>query len=267
MTLAWQFAPGIWETEMDTITVSGMVLSSMPVGEYDKRIVLLTAGYGRLSAFVRGARRPGSSLLAAARPFSSGEFTLYRGRDSYTVQSAAIREHFEALAQDVIGMAYGCYFCEAAGFCSEENAGAKDLLNLLFLSLKALENPSLPNSLVRMIFELRLYAVEGEYPQIFECSRCKTALSEGWLFVRKGSCTCAACRELVKEPNPVFLAQPVMYTLQYILTAPMNRLYTFQISREVEDALREVLERWRDRCGAREFKSLAVLEDMLQMLS
>lgn len=251
---------------MDTVTVSGMVLSAMPVGEYDRRIVLLTAQLGRISAFVRGARRQSSSLLAASRPFAMGEFSLRAGRDSYTVQSASIREYFEKLNQDIDGMAYGCYFLEMAGFYSEENEDGKELLNLLYFSLKALENKSLPNDLVRLVYEYRVAAAEGEYPQVFECSCCKKKLTQGWISVERGSCVCADCHPPADISSRMYLEPAAVYTLQYILTAPVGRLYTFQLSRPVQLTLKELMEKWRRRYLNREFKSLTVLEEMQRLL-
>ena len=45
------------------IEVTGMVIKSMPVGERDRRITLLTAEQGKLSFFARGAAKPGSPFM------------------------------------------------------------------------------------------------------------------------------------------------------------------------------------------------------------
>ena len=38
--------------------VQGIVIKSINIGEFDKRITILTRDRGKIGAFVRGARRP-----------------------------------------------------------------------------------------------------------------------------------------------------------------------------------------------------------------
>ena len=94
----------------ESIEVTGMVLASGPIGEYDKRVVLLTKELGKISAFARGARKPGNALMAACESFAFGTFMIYPGKNSYTVEKASIKNYFRELAGDLEGACYGYYF-------------------------------------------------------------------------------------------------------------------------------------------------------------
>ena len=40
----------------EIVELTGMVIKTMPIGEYDRRITLITKERGKVSAFVKGAR-------------------------------------------------------------------------------------------------------------------------------------------------------------------------------------------------------------------
>ena len=97
-----------------TVTVTGMGLSSATIGEFDRRIVLLPKEKGKISAFAKGARRPTSHLLGIVNPFSFGEFTLYEGRSSYNLMLGKITNYLTELRENVEAAYYGFYFMEFA---------------------------------------------------------------------------------------------------------------------------------------------------------
>ena len=66
----------------ESLYVTGIVLKQTPFGEYDRIVSLLTREKGKITAFARGARKPGNRLAAATNPFAFGTFRLYEGRTS-----------------------------------------------------------------------------------------------------------------------------------------------------------------------------------------
>lgn len=78
----------------ESLYVTGIVLKQTPFGEYDRIVSLLTREKGKITAFARGARKPGNRLAAATNPFAFGTFRLYDGRTSYTISEADIQNFF-----------------------------------------------------------------------------------------------------------------------------------------------------------------------------
>lgn len=209
--------------------MTGIVLKQTPVGEYDRHISLLTKERGKISAFARGARKPGNRLAAATNPFAFGVFRLYEGRSSYTVVEADIQNYFEELRTDYIGAYYGMYFAEIADFYTRENNDEREMMKLLYQTLRALCAPSLPNPLIRCIYECKTIAVNGEFPG---------------------------------PPTDQKLEESTIYALQYIESSSIEKLYTFNVTEPVLKQLQQIAERYMKRFVGREFKSLEVLQTL-----
>ncbi len=210
----------------DIISVRGIVIKHTPTGEYDWVATIFTAERGKITAFARGARKPVGRLSGAVEPFCFGTFKLFAGKNSYNIVEADIDNYFEGFRTDVEGACYGTFFLEIASYYARENVEDVELLNLLYLSLRALLKDSLPNRLVRCVYELRALLTEGEYPGI---------------------------------PDDMNLSESTRYALDFITTSLLEKLYTFSVTEEVLAELCEVTKKFRSRFIDRPLKSAEML--------
>ncbi len=208
------------------MTLTGMVIKAAPSGEYDRRLVILTRERGKITAFARGAKRPGNGLMAACRPFAFGQFKLFEGREAYNLQSADISNYFSEISKDMEAACYGSYFLEFADYYGRENMDCGEMLLLLYQSVRALLKPALPNTLVRLVFELRIMVVNGEYTE--------------------------------HPPRPS--SDSATYAWEYIIASPIEKLYTFILKEEVQQELKAGVDINKKRFIDREFHSLKILQ-------
>ena len=210
----------------ELVNVTAIVLNSTPMGEYDRRVVLLTKERGKITAFAKGARRQTSKLMAATNLFAFGEFKLYPGRNSYTMTDAQIQNYFEELRIDFEGAYYGMFFLEVCDYYTRENNDEKEFLKLIYQSLKALSVKSLNRKLVQCIFEMKAMVINGEFPGM---------------------------------PTDRMWQESTEYAVSYIMSSSIEKLYTFTVSETVLDELIRISERYRYHYIDREFKSLEML--------
>ncbi len=243
------------------IQVTGMVLSASQVGDYDRRLVILTKERGKISAFARGARRTGSTWTASCQPFTYGSFTLYSGRDAYRIQNVEVGNYFDELKTDLSGIGYGTYFCEMADYFTQENLDGREQLKLLYITLRALVKKQVPPELIRRIFEIRSLALDGEEMQVFSCVKCGNQ-GTGYVFrARQGGLVCVDHCEPEYDMNEL-LASSTVYTLQYILSSSLEKLYTFRVSAEVQEELSGICQKFITEYVDRTFKSADFLDSL-----
>ena len=149
-------------------TVKGIVISCFPQGEYGKRLILLTDKYGKITVFATGAAKQGSKIIGASRPFTCGEFTLCEGKGAKNLHGVNVINSFEEIPLDPDTAFYGSYILETADFFAREGMtehDAKNMLNLIYVTLSALSGHELSSVLIRRIYELRLLVHEGTYTE------------------------------------------------------------------------------------------------------
>ena len=211
----------------DFTTVTGIVIKTEPMSEYDKRVVILTKEKGKISAFAKGCRKPGNRLMAAANPFSFGEFRLYAGKNSYNIMEVNIKNYFDALRRDFDGAYMGMYFLEVADYYTRENLDALELMRLLYQSLRALESGKYKHDFVRMVFEIKSIVINGEFPGI--------------------------------PDNKTYLEDTV-FALSYIEKSAIEKLYSFEVSEMVQDELIQIAKIFCNRFHDKRFASLDIIE-------
>lgn len=214
----------------DFVLLTGMVLKTSPVNDYDRRLVILTKERGKITVFARGARRQGSRYLAATNPFSFGQFKLFEGKDAYNLGECEISYYFDELRTDYEGMCLGSFFLEYADYYTRENNDEVMMLKLLFQSIRAIIKNTIDNRLVRVIFEIKAMCVNGEFPGI----------------------------PTYREYNDA-----TRFAISFIQNQPVEKLYTFKVTDEVLSELFLITDECRAKVIDRHFLSMDLLDESL----
>ena len=156
-----------------TYKATGINLKSMPLGEADRLVTVLTQEYGLIRAIAPGARKQNSSLGGRSSLFVVNELLIAKGRSLDKITQAETITTYPRLSRD-LGKLAACQYLAEMVFCQALSEQPQVELFCLFnVHLKRLEQlPSNGEFLVlaylcQAVFHL--FTIAGITPQVQQC--------------------------------------------------------------------------------------------------
>jgi DNA repair protein RecO (recombination protein O) len=161
-----------------TYKATGINLKSMPLGEADRLLTILTREFGLIRAVAPGARKHHSKLSGRSGLFVVNELLIAKGRSLDKITQAETKESYPALSKDLGKLAASQYLAEMVLCQALSEQPQEELFDVLNEHLRRLEElprttlNSTPASSVLAYLShgvFHLLALAGIAPQVHAC--------------------------------------------------------------------------------------------------
>lgn len=161
-----------------TYKATGINLKSMPLGEADRLITILTREFGLIRVVAPGARKQNSKLRGLCGLFVVNQLLLAKGRSLDKITQAQTLEHYPGLSKDLSKLAASQYLAELVLCHALSEQPQEELYDLLNEHLRRLEQlpigteAGLGTSSVLALLShgiFHLLALAGIAPQVQAC--------------------------------------------------------------------------------------------------
>lgn len=120
------------------VKTEAIVLRSIDYKDNDKMLTLFSPELGKISAGIKGVKKPTSKLNFAAQPFCFAEYVLAEKGGRYTVTGAYLHESFYGLRLDIVRFYAACTALDVCRSVAMENESYHRSFLALLTCLKEL---------------------------------------------------------------------------------------------------------------------------------
>ncbi|MGN1296912.1 MAG: DNA repair protein RecO [Clostridia bacterium] len=183
-----------------------------------------------MSCVAKGARRPKSALLAGTQMFCFGEYLMYKGTNTYHINSVEPIEVFYNIRTDLDKLKYAVHINKIIQDVTHENQNCYNILQLLLNTLYTISETDKNLDLVLSIFKMRLLTILGFTPNIKECVNCKEKENLQKFSIKDSGFKCEACSR--QDKSTITMSESTKNAIKYTVTAPAKKIYSFNIKDE-----------------------------------
>lgn len=213
---------------MKRIKVNGIVISENNMGDFDKMLTLLTPNLGKIGCSAKGARRAKSLLLSSTQFLCFGEFMLFKGSDTYTINSAQTIEMFYNIRTDLEKLTYASYITKIINDVTTENQNSFNTLKLFLNTLYMISETDKNLDFIISVFKIRLLKILGFAPNSISCGSCQTKDNLTFFSIKDNGFKCINCGK--HDTGAIKMSEATKSAIIYILKADSKKIFSFNLS-------------------------------------
>ena len=236
---------------MGTIKTKGIIIAENNMGDFDKMVTLLTPN-GKIGCSAKGSRRPKSQLMAGTQFLCFGEYMLFKGNNTYTLNTCETIEIFYNIRIDLDKLNYASHITKIIQDVTDENQNTYKILQLYLNTLYVISETQMDLEFVISIFKLRLMCLLGFSPRVQKCILCGKEEKLNYFSLKDNGLKCEICAK--QDTGAIKISESTKKAIQYIVLAPAKKLYSFEMSEENKKQLQMVSKLYTDIKLEKEYK-------------
>ena len=182
-----------------------LVLKASDYKENDRLLTLFSPDRGKLTAGIRGVRKPNAKLNFAAQPFCFAEYVLAEKAGRYTVTGAYLYDGFFPLRTDVVRYYAACVCTEICDALLVEDGENRALFVGTVEALKNLAMSDADSAETVLGFCLIALRESGYMLDLDGCGVCGGEITENAYFdFDAGYFTCSSCASGVRASEATY---------------------------------------------------------------
>jgi len=208
---------------LEDITITGIVLSSMPYREKDRLIHIFSVELGKITAILKGVSAPNAKLKFAGQPFCFAKFDLTSSKDMYVVKGADLIDTFFELTTNYDNYLLSSSMLEVCSVILKPNIIAENLFLNLIKTLQNIVYNSIPCGLAVTKFYLTVLQIIGYGLNFSSCDSCGMKFIGDIKFNQEtGTFRCIVCS------GGVVVEKNIFTNLKIIASTDIDRLHTIK---------------------------------------
>ena len=180
---------------MPIYTADALILRTYKLAEADRIVVFLTSDRGKRRGVAKGARRTRSRFTGGLEPFTQVQLAYFERENRDLVRLSYVEPVASPLvSQSGDALGYVSYFAELVDAWALEGDPSERLYRLGVSVIEAI-TCDVPVERVARYFEYWLLRLQGVYPSVAACQRCRGGLDHGGAVIVRdlGAFVCQKC--------------------------------------------------------------------------